>query len=62
MRSFVVALLVAAPLAAGAKPWKPHPIHVIPGVPLKADDIKPYVPPKLPPIPSRSRRTSRPSR
>ena len=29
------------------KPWKPHPINVIPGVPLKADDIKPYVPPKL---------------
>src|ERR1700753_3146795 len=38
-------------LPVEAKPWKPHPIHVIPGVPLKADDIKPYVPPKLPPEP-----------
>ena len=38
MRSVVVTLLVVAPLVADAKPWKPHPIHVIPGVPLKADD------------------------
>jgi lipoprotein-anchoring transpeptidase ErfK/SrfK len=37
--------------AATAKPWKPHPIKVIPGVPLKPDDIKPYVPPKLAPEP-----------
>src|SRR3954466_13617586 len=51
MRSVVMALLIAAPLVADAKPWKPHPIHVIPGVPLKADDIKPYVPPNLPPEP-----------
>ena len=35
MRSVVVTLLIAAPLVAEAKPWKPHPIHVIPGVPLK---------------------------
>ena len=52
MRSVaVVTLLVAAPFVADAKPWKPHPIHVIPGVPLKADDIKPYVPPNLAPEP-----------
>ncbi|MGZ3428453.1 MAG: L,D-transpeptidase [Polyangia bacterium] len=51
MRSVVVALLLAAPLAADAKPWKPHPIHIIPGVPLKAEDIKPYVPPNLAPDP-----------
>ena len=48
VRSAVVCLLVVgAPVVAGAKPWKPHPIHVIPGVPLKPEDIKPYVPPKL---------------
>jgi lipoprotein-anchoring transpeptidase ErfK/SrfK len=43
--------LVLLPLAAQAKPWVPHKITVIPGVPLKADDIKPYVPPKLAPEP-----------
>ncbi len=52
MRSVVVALIIAAPLVAGAKPWKDHPIHIIPGVPLKADDIKPYVPPNLAPEPA----------
>ena len=51
MRSVVLALLVAAPLVADAEPWKPHPIHVIPGEPLKAEDIKPYTPPNLPPDP-----------
>jgi lipoprotein-anchoring transpeptidase ErfK/SrfK len=45
MRSVLVCLLLTATVAA--KPWKPHPIHIIPGVPLKPDDIKPYVPPKL---------------
>jgi lipoprotein-anchoring transpeptidase ErfK/SrfK len=46
-------LALLAPVAAGAKtkPWVPHPIHVVPGVPLKAEDIKPYVPPKLAPEP-----------
>jgi hypothetical protein len=34
-----------------AKPWQPHPIHIIPGVPLKPEDIKPYVPPNLEPEP-----------
>jgi len=52
MRFVVVTLLIAAPLVAEAKPWKPHPIHVIPGVPLKPDDIKPYVPPNLAPEPA----------
>src|SRR6478672_12290497 len=51
MRFVVVTLLIAAPLVAEAKPWKPHPIKIIPGVPLKPDDIKPYVPPKLAPEP-----------
>ena len=57
MRCVVVTLLVAAPLVgaplvADAKPaWKPHPIHIIPGVPLKPEDIKPYVPPNLAPEP-----------
>jgi lipoprotein-anchoring transpeptidase ErfK/SrfK len=45
------ALAAFGPRSATARPWKPHPIHVIPGVPLKADDIKPYVPPKLGPEP-----------
>jgi hypothetical protein len=36
---------------AFGKPWKPHPITVIPGVPMKAADIKPYTPPNLPPDP-----------
>lgn len=57
MRFVVVTLifaapLVAAPRAADAKPWKDHPIHVIPGVPLKPEDIKPYVPPNLLPEPT----------
>jgi lipoprotein-anchoring transpeptidase ErfK/SrfK len=51
MRSVAVALLLAASTAASAKPWKPHPIHVIPGVPMKASDIKPYEPPQLLPEP-----------
>ncbi len=33
--------------SAFAAVWKPHPIKVIAGVPLKAQDIKPYTPPKL---------------
>jgi lipoprotein-anchoring transpeptidase ErfK/SrfK len=45
MRSVLLCLVVTA--MALAKPWKPHPIHIIPGVPLKPDDIKPYVPPNL---------------
>jgi lipoprotein-anchoring transpeptidase ErfK/SrfK len=50
---FALAATVAAPPAgaAAAKKWKPHAIHIIPGVPLKPEDIKPYVPPKLPPEP-----------
>jgi lipoprotein-anchoring transpeptidase ErfK/SrfK len=48
--SLVLVVALASP--ASAKPWKPHPIHVIPGVPLKADDIKPYTPPKLAPEPT----------
>jgi lipoprotein-anchoring transpeptidase ErfK/SrfK len=53
MRCAVLSLLLALPAVAVAKPqpWKPHPIHVVPGVPLKAEDIKPYVPPKLAPEP-----------
>src|SRR2546421_9913074 len=51
MRSVVLAAVLASSLTASAKPWKPHPIHVIPGVPMKADDIKPYVPPNLAPEP-----------
>jgi lipoprotein-anchoring transpeptidase ErfK/SrfK len=46
---FLVAQLL--PVAAYAKPWKPHRIRVVPGVPLRPDDIKPYVPPKLEPEP-----------
>ena len=46
-----LALVLAFSSLASAKPWKPHPIKIIPGVPLKPDDIKPYVPPKLPPEP-----------
>jgi hypothetical protein len=49
-RLLFVGLMLSA--TATAKPWKPHPIKVIPGVPLKPDDIKPYVPPKLAPEPS----------
>jgi len=57
MRSVVVTLIFVAPLVgalpvAQAKPWKDHPIHVIPGVPLKPEDIKPYVPPNLLPEPT----------
>jgi lipoprotein-anchoring transpeptidase ErfK/SrfK len=52
IRTSLVAALLLPTLPAVAKPvWKPHPIHVIPGVPLKPEDIKPYVPPKLPPEP-----------
>jgi len=51
IRTFLVAGLVV-PAVALAKPWKPHPIHVIMGVPLKPEDIKPYVPPKLAPEPA----------
>jgi lipoprotein-anchoring transpeptidase ErfK/SrfK len=48
MRSALVLVgVVVLTATAAAKPWKPHPIHIIPGVPLKADDIKPYVPPNL---------------
>jgi lipoprotein-anchoring transpeptidase ErfK/SrfK len=54
MRSAVVCVALLAPslvLAKAPRPWKPHPIHVIPGVPLKPEDIKPYTPPKLLPEP-----------
>jgi lipoprotein-anchoring transpeptidase ErfK/SrfK len=51
MRSAWPLLVLTVSTAANAKPWTPHPIHVVPGVPLKADDIKPYVPPKLLPEP-----------
>ena len=51
MRFTLLCAVLAATTTAHAKPWKPHPIHVIPGVPLKADDIKPYVPPNLAPEP-----------
>ncbi|HEX4461479.1 MAG TPA: L,D-transpeptidase family protein [Polyangia bacterium] len=51
VRALVVPLVLALPALASAKPWVPHPIHVIPGVPLKAADIKPYEPPKLLPEP-----------
>jgi hypothetical protein len=44
-------VLLLAVGAFAAKPWKPHPIRVIPGVPLKPEDIKPYTPPKLSPEP-----------
>lgn len=44
--------LAFVPLGAYATPkWKPHKITVIPGKPLAPQDIKPYVPPKLPPEP-----------
>src|SRR5262245_44999229 len=50
MRIVLIGALLLVPVAAGAtKTWKPHPIHVIPGVPLKPEDIKPYKPPKLAP-------------
>ena len=48
------ALIVGSALCGGrvsGAPWKKHPITVIPGVPMKAADIKPYTPPKLEPEP-----------
>jgi lipoprotein-anchoring transpeptidase ErfK/SrfK len=51
MRFVIVLAVAAASTVASAKPWKPHPIHVIPGVPMRAEDIKPYVPPNLAPEP-----------
>ena len=51
IRTALLGFLLLPVAVAAAKPWKPHPIHVIPGVPLKADDIKPYVAPKLLPEP-----------
>ena len=50
MRALVF-LLPLLPAVAVAAPWKPHPIKVTPGVPMRAADIKPYVAPKLPPDP-----------
>jgi hypothetical protein len=47
--SFGALLALSAPVYA--KAWKPHPIHVVPGVPLRAEDIKPYTPPNLGPEP-----------
>jgi lipoprotein-anchoring transpeptidase ErfK/SrfK len=44
--STIVAVWISG-IALAKPPWKPHPITVIPGVPLKPDDIKPYVPPRL---------------
>jgi lipoprotein-anchoring transpeptidase ErfK/SrfK len=52
IRTLVFPSLLWAASAGATKPWKPHPIHVIPGVPLKPEDIKPYVPPKLSPEPA----------
>ncbi len=46
------AALTLVGVARADRPWKPHPIHVIPGVPLRASDIKPYTPPNLAPEPS----------
>jgi len=46
-----LALTTASGVVAAAKPWKPHPVKVIPGVPMRAEDIKPYTPPKLAPEP-----------
>jgi lipoprotein-anchoring transpeptidase ErfK/SrfK len=46
--SIAVGVAFATPAFAAPK-WKPHPITVIPGVPMKPADIKPYEPPKLPP-------------
>jgi lipoprotein-anchoring transpeptidase ErfK/SrfK len=51
MRFLLVAMVLTSSVTASAKPWKPHPIHVVPGVPMKADDIKPYTPPNLAPEP-----------
>jgi lipoprotein-anchoring transpeptidase ErfK/SrfK len=52
-RQLLWALLVPClAVPAAARPWKPHPIKVIPGVPLRAEDIKPYTPPDLPPEPA----------
>src|SRR5512146_2327225 len=51
IRTALVVTLFVPGLAYATKPWKPHPIHVIPGVPLKAEDIKPYSPPRLLPDP-----------
>jgi lipoprotein-anchoring transpeptidase ErfK/SrfK len=51
LRTLVLSSLLLSLPAGAAKPWKPHPIKVIPGVPLKPEDIKPYVPPHLAPEP-----------
>jgi lipoprotein-anchoring transpeptidase ErfK/SrfK len=52
IRTALVGIVTLVPaLAQATKPWKPHPIHVIQGVPLKPEDIKPYFPPKLAPEP-----------
>ncbi len=47
MNRLVLAILVATPAVAQARPWKPHPVKVLPGVPMRADDMKPYVAPNL---------------
>ncbi|HEY7957812.1 MAG TPA: L,D-transpeptidase [Polyangia bacterium] len=52
IRTTLLALVLLTPsFTALARPWKPHPIHIIPGQPLKPEDIKPYTPPNLPPEP-----------
>ena len=50
--AFAGLALALLPSHAFGKAWKPHPITVIPGVPMKAADIKPYTPPNLPPDPA----------
>ena len=49
----LVATVVLASLAGPteARPWKPHPVKVLPGVPMRADDMKPYTAPNLGPEP-----------
>ena len=48
--SCAAALSLGSAATSSAK-WKPHPITVIPGVPMKPEDIKPYEPPRVPPEP-----------
>ena len=43
--------LVSLASTTEARPWKPHPVKVLPGVPMRADDMKPYTPPNLGPDP-----------
>jgi lipoprotein-anchoring transpeptidase ErfK/SrfK len=49
--AIVTGFTLCAPSSALAEKWKPHPITVLPGVPMRAADIKPYVAPNLGPEP-----------